>query len=348
MGTKGKLSLFSPFEFRWLFFVFPTDFPDSENDSFTGNKPKRKQVQRTQSMEVLKDVFTLVDSGQLARAPVLSQLVSTEASKFSLHKEIQEGLNGLAAALQGVKCLGDPPTLAERQTIVRSVGNEYERVVFLLRSNPQFEDLGHNLHTLRPRNYVRNAFHVFNALFAVTMYEFFLTYEQSLFVAFLCFAWYVVMDVARRVFPNAQATLFDKLFASITRPRERYIIPAATWYCLSMMLVLMLTPKTIAQVSMIVLGVGDPAATLIGRTFASRKIRGQKSLAGLLGFLAVAFGAVLLFLATLRPEMTVLEVLSMALVAGAVGAVAELYGSDRVDDNLTIPLSVGAVLSILF
>ena len=35
-------------------------------------------------------------------------------------------------------------------------------------------------------------------------------------------------------------------------------------------------------------------------------------------------------------------------VASVGGALAELFASDRVDDNLTIPLSVGAVLSLLF
>ena len=47
-----------------------------------------------------------------------------------------------------------------------------------MRNDPALESKGTELNTLRPRNYVRNFFHVFNALLCVALYEWFLTYNQ--------------------------------------------------------------------------------------------------------------------------------------------------------------------------
>ena len=56
------------------------------------------------------------------------------------------------------------------------------------------------------------------------------------------------MDYARRTYPEAEKKIYDSLFANITRPRERYSMPAATWYCLGIIIVLVLCDKTTAEV----------------------------------------------------------------------------------------------------
>jgi dolichol kinase len=298
---------------------------------------------------VLKSVQQSLENGAgLHKAPALSQQVAGFAANETYPQDIRVALTNLSLALQNVACMGDPPTPEGQQRLSESIGNEYERVIFLLRSNVAYAVLGDSLPTLRPVNYLRNVFHVFNAVLAVSMYEFVLTYEQCIFCSFMVLAWYLSMDILRRFYPDVQRALFDKLFRSITRPRERFEVPAATWYCVSMFAVLLLARKTIAEVSVLVLGVGDPVATLIGRHVPSRKIRGQKSLSGTVGFVAVSGGVVLLFLTVARPDMTLPYSFSMALVAGVVGGVTELFSNDRFDDNLTIPLSVAAVLSVLF
>jgi dolichol kinase len=313
--------------------------------------PIELQADKMASLEsILRGVFQLLDqeSSFYTRAPNLAQQISSFTFREHVSEELRIALNGLSAALTNANCIGDPPAPADHKKIRDAIGLEYERVLFLLRSDANLAALGSSLPTLRPTNYTRNFFHIFNALFGVCMYEFFLTYEQCILVMFGFLLWYVAMDVLRRMFPSIQTALFDRLFNAITRPRERFIIPAATWYCISMATVVILSRKTIAQVAVMVLGVGDPAATLIGRTFKSRKLLGQKSVAGFLGFVSISAGMVLLFLLARRPDMGMGEVLALALVAGVVGALAELFGNDRIDDNLTIPLAVAIVTSILF
>ena len=51
----------------------------------------------------------------------------------------------------------------------------------------------------------------------------------------------------RHTIIQIEQALFDKTFASITRPRERYIIPAATWYCLGILFALLVCDQTLAQ-----------------------------------------------------------------------------------------------------
>lgn len=175
-----------------------------------------------------------------------------------------------------------------------------------------------------------------------------LRFEVCVLALLLVLAWYFGMDLARRYWPEAEQWLFDHIFKNITRPRERYIIPAATWYALAILIVLVTTEKTLAQVSVVILGVGDPAATLIGRRFGKLKLYKQKSVAGFIGFVVVSFLSVGIWLAVTRPEMALGRRLGLGLVGALTGAVAELFGDDRIDDNMTIPISSAVVLSLLF
>jgi hypothetical protein len=128
------------------------------------------------------------------------------------------------------------------------------RAAVALGKLPAYKDI--KAPVLRPTNYVRSFVHVMNAVIGVVAYEFFLSHtfavavmfavfarcgshhvpmvlscsNQSVFFIFFLFTSYVAMDVARRFFPAAEAGLFDGLFQAVTRPRERYVVPAATWF----------------------------------------------------------------------------------------------------------------------
>ncbi len=104
------------------------------------------------------------------------------------------------------------------------------------------------------------------------------------------------MDISRRLWPSAEAGLFDGVFKAVTRPRERYTVPAATYYCLGMLLVTVWAPRRVAQAATLVLGVGDPAASAIGRRVPLFRFPNRKSLGGTLGFIAVSMATVTFWL----------------------------------------------------
>ncbi len=116
----------------------------------------------------------------------------------------------------------------------------------MMRADPQHVDTGSNLNTLRPKNYVRNVFHVFNACLSVFTYEM-TSFETCMWIIFGIIVFCVVIELCRRLIPSFGKSLFDRILAPITRPRERYIIPASTWYALGILIVLVLCEKTIAQ-----------------------------------------------------------------------------------------------------
>jgi dolichol kinase len=92
-------------------------------------------------------------------------------------------------------------------------------------------------------------------------------------------------------------------------------------------------------VAVLVLGVGDPAATLIGKRFGRRfKLYRQKSLAGSLAFVAASFITVATFLFWRRPLLSAAYKVLMALCAGIVGAYFDT----------TFVILVGVVINILF
>ena len=68
-------------------------------------------------------------------------------------------------------------------------GDDYERVIAVMRSDPTLVSEGDKLSTLRPKNYIRNAFHVSNATLAVLGREFFLSWEASVLLTLACLAW---------------------------------------------------------------------------------------------------------------------------------------------------------------
>ncbi len=199
--------------------------------------------------------------------------------------------------------------------------------------------------SLRPRNYVRNGFHVLNALTGVALYQWVFDRHGCLLVLIAVLAVYATLDITRRLWPRWNEILFDSVFKQITRPRERHQIPAASWYALATFLVVLTSQQTTAQLAVLVLGIGDPAASLVGRKWGRRKLWRRKSLVGTGAFAIASFLAAAIFLTTLK-ALPWGRLLPMATVASVAGAAAEVVSDDRLDDNFTVPITVAAALGL--
>lgn len=195
----------------------------------------------------------------------------------------------------------------------------------------------------RATNYTRSLFHVASALFALGLLRF-LPSRSWLIAASAGFAvsgW--TMEIARRRSAAVNERLMA-LFAPVAHPHERHGINSSTWYVTALVLLSLFAPLRAAEVGVVVLGLADPAAGLIGRRFGSIRIRANRSLEGTLGFVAVGALTAAAWLhvahATPLPALAVL-----AGVSGVVGALVELV-STRLDDNFTIPVAVTAAVSV--
>jgi dolichol kinase len=137
-------------------------------------------------------------------------------------------------------------------------------------------------------------------------------------------------DLIRLRVPRLNRTFF-RLFRPLASPREEHHLASSTWYAVGAFLAWWWFPPIVATASILVLGLADPAASVVGRLVGRRPL-GKGTVEGSLTFMVVAF---LALWPLVGPG------------AAAVGAV--LTGLAEVaplglDDNLVIPLVCGGVL----
>ena len=141
--------------------------------------------------------------------------------------------------------------------------------------------------------------------------------------------------------------LFGKMLRNEVKAGQ-WIVSGGAPVLAAALLVNLIFPSPIAAGSLGVMLSGDAAAALIGRAFGRHKLVNGKSVEGCLAFVAAA--AIVLFGILYISRANVPGgCFYLALPAISVAAVAELFTKQiKIDDNFTIPLCTGAVLSLAF
>ena len=149
----------------------------------------------------------------------------------------------------------------------------------------------------------------------------------------------LIIDLARYLHPET-GKIFYKIFGILLRRHEldhkKKNLNGATYVLISALISVLIFPKVIFITAFSILIVSDSSAALIGRKFGRRKFL-SKSLEGTLTFFVSAC-IVILFtpkIAELSEEYTI------GFIAAFVGAIVENVSFKLIDDNLSIPLSVG-------
>lgn len=264
-----------------------------------------------------------------------------EAGTLSAALGVLAGL--LRAYLDGLAQTPEAPRLREQHA---ALARGYEDLLLAARDArlENAEKLNRS-RQLKPTNYARNLFHAGMGVFAVSLYHFVLSRAQALWVLGSVLAVFAALELSRRFSSRWNDFLVDKAFGAISRPSERHRLNSSTLYVFALLLITALFPKLAVEAAILILGVADPAASVIGRRFGRRKLFRDKSVAGSLGFWGAGSlsCAVLLGLAT---DWPLWYVGLAALLVSLVGAVTELLSS-RVDDNFSIPMmcaTAGALL----
>lgn len=138
----------------------------------------------------------------------------------------------------------------------------------------------------------------------------------------------------------------DIIFGNMLRPNEKknkFVFTGATWVFISASLTIAIFPKFIAINALTILIISDISAALLGRKFGKTKFLG-KSLEGSLAFSISAYLVILIYGCIFHTPWTFYL---FGLFAAVVGALFEaLSRIIKIDDNLTIPLSVSIILLI--
>lgn len=177
----------------------------------------------------------------------------------------------------------------------------------------------------------RRLFHAVNGLIVVGLLVF-LDPSWALSVTLLTaiVALLFLTDGARFAIPSLNR-LFFRLFRPFASPREAQGVASSTWYMLGILLAVAFFPREIAIPAILVLALADPLASYLGYRFGKRRF-GSGSVLGT-GVFFMASLAILIPLAGMVP----------ALITAAVVALLEPIPWS-LDDNLVIPLAVGALL----
>jgi dolichol kinase len=292
----------------------------------------------------LHEALSELDRRRRVRVGLAVRIGGVREQLRTLNAEEAPGLPARLAAL--ADALDAPPTSEKRSAWLAfraRVQPVYEAVVADLRAERV------DVPSLRPTNYARNLLHVASSvggLLTLTVYPSYVI-PLVISVTFMVAAW--TLEISRKQSPRVNEACM-KLFGRTAHPHEAHRINSATWYATALVVLAASGFVPACAVGLLSLGIGDPAAAIVGRKLGKTKLMHGRTLEGTLAFVIAGGLSATLFLALAFPGYGLALNVTAAFVGALAGALAEL-ASRRVDDNLTIPLAAfaasGAVFALL-
>ena len=142
---------------------------------------------------------------------------------------------------------------------------------------------------------------------------------------------------ARRTF----GLLFYKALRNKELKRNIFQLSGGAYVMLAAIACTLLFPANVAVVALSVMLISDTCAAIFGKAYGTRKLYKHKSLEGTVAFFLSAL--VIMILCNM-----ILPVTYASIIAAFVATMAEMYEDKiEIDDNLSIPLSIGAILTLL-
>ena len=190
---------------------------------------------------------------------------------------------------------------------------------------------------------IRKTIHLCSLSIPVTYY--FISRERALMLLVPVMSMFLIVDLLR-YFHEPTAKLFYRSFGWLLRSHEHdhkaKRLSGATHVLISATLCVLVFPKLITITAFAILIISDSAAALVGRRFGRKRFL-NKSLEGSAAFFLTALAVIA---ATPKISSGSGEY-AIAVIAAAVGTVVEAL-SVGIDDNLSIPLSIGTVMWVLY
>ena len=156
----------------------------------------------------------------------------------------------------------------------------------------------------------------------------------------------LVIDLSRYFSPLA-GKVFYSIFGFLLREHEldarKKNLNGATYVLISAVLCVVIFPKILFITAFSILIISDSLAALIGRKYGKHKFL-SKSLEGTLAFFV---SAIIVVFFTPKVEGVFSEYL-IGIIAAAVGAIVENISFGFADDNLSIPISIGLSMWLMY
>jgi dolichol kinase len=189
----------------------------------------------------------------------------------------------------------------------------------------------------------RKGIHLFSLSIPVIYY--FISQQLALCLLLPLTAGFIIIDMARYYIPVV-SQWFYKWFGWLLRRHETDIkkkrLNGASNVLISALLCVLIFPKVIAINAFTILIISDTTAALLGRRFGRHRFLG-KSLEGSLAFFISAVIVILI-----APKVSGIHMeYVIGIIAAAIGTIVEALPI-KIDDNISIPLTVGFSLWCLY
>lgn len=191
--------------------------------------------------------------------------------------------------------------------------------------------------------YIRKGIH-FCSLSIPVIY-FFIDKSTALSILIPITSLFVISDLAR-YYSKPAADLFYKLFGWLLRNHEidnkHKRLNGASNILISAIICIIIFPKFLTVTAFAVLIISDSMAALIGRKFGKHKFF-KKSLEGALAFIASGI-VVILFTPKVNSVFAEYIIATFGVIIGSIFEALSI----TIDDNITIPISIGLTIWILY
>ncbi|HZW38359.1 MAG: diacylglycerol/polyprenol kinase family protein [Syntrophothermus sp.] len=192
---------------------------------------------------------------------------------------------------------------------------------------------------------VRKLIHLFSLSIPIVYY--FIDKTTAIILLSILTAFALSLELLR--YSNAVISKFIyKYFGFLLRKHEvshkKKNLTGASYVLISALLCVIIFPKVIFLTAFTILIISDSAAALIGRKFGKHKFL-LKSLEGTLAFFISAI--IVVFITPKSSNYISTEIL-IGIIAAFIGAIVENVSFGWADDNLSIPLSIGILMWIMY
>ena len=191
---------------------------------------------------------------------------------------------------------------------------------------------------------VRKLIHLFSLSIPIIYY--FIPTSTSITILASLTAFAILVDGGRFI-SKSFGELFYKVFGFLLRKHEldkkKKNLTGASYVLISALICALIFPKVIFVTAFTILIISDSMAALIGRKFGKRKFL-RKSFIGTLSFF-ISASIVVIF--TPKIGNFPMEYI-IGVIAAFVGAIVENISDGFADDNLSIPVSVGLTMWVLY
>lgn len=182
-----------------------------------------------------------------------------------------------------------------------------------------------------------------NSLSIPIIYSF-VTREFALSLLIPLTVFSIIIDFVSRK-PNKFSIMFHKIFGKILRPHEYndvFTLNGATWVLISASICILVFPKLLTVVGFSILIISDISSALYGRKYGKHPSFTDKTWEGTFAFWVTAILVVLIIGLLLSSPWTYYL---FGIIAAIIGGFAEASSTMlKMDDNLTIPISIALVM----